>query len=63
MFLCSSAVRKFHLHTSPEVYDDLDDLMNNEIREKLGIIPDDVIWGGECLQHRAKTANVVKYLK
>ena len=45
-FLCSSTVRKFHLHTSPEVYDDLDDLMNNEIREKLGIIPNDVIWGG-----------------
>ena len=21
--------------------------MNNEIREKLGIIPDDVIWGGK----------------
>jgi len=27
--------------------DPLDDLMNGVIREKLGIIPDDVIWGGQ----------------
>lgn len=31
---------------TPELYDPLTDLMNDEIREKLGIIPDDVIWGG-----------------
>ena len=34
---------------APMAADSLDDIMNNEVKDKLGIIPDHVIWGGELI--------------
>lgn len=31
--------------------DQIDDIMNNEIREKLGIIPESVTWGGKIVKY------------
>ena len=39
------------LNEVPEQRDVLDDLMNGPIREKLAIIPESIIWGGEKLFH------------
>lgn len=35
------------LEETPEPFDELDDLMNGIIKEKLGIIPDNVVWGAQ----------------
>lgn len=35
------------IHGVPDGFDDLDDIMNGIIRDKLEIIPEDVIWGGK----------------
>ncbi len=40
------SARIYEMHLAPMMQRNLDDLMNNEIREKIGIVPPDVIWGG-----------------
>ena len=37
----------------------LSDLMNGPIRKKLGIIPNNVIWGGKCTVHDSCCAQYV----
>jgi len=49
----------YNVHLAPFETDPLDELMNGPIREKLGIIPTNVTWGGKYLC----TVLAIKYLK
>lgn len=46
-FFQSSTEKLYHRHVAYTETDDLSELMNGRIRKHLGIIPNNVTWGGE----------------
>ena len=45
-YICDAVGMTGLYRPSPRAGDPLDDLMNGPIREKLGVIPENVVWGG-----------------
>ena len=44
------------IHGPPESFDELDDIMNGEVKECLGpVIPEEIVWGGKTFNDKCNS--------